>query len=64
MRANKARRIPRVVSKPTSSNPNNNKSTFGSQETSVLKQNALSWPKIAGLGIALVVAGQFFPLVD
>jgi ethanolamine permease len=25
----------------------------------VLKKNALGWPKIAGLGIALVVAGQF-----
>jgi len=25
----------------------------------VLKKSALGWPKIAGLGIALVVAGQF-----
>ena len=25
----------------------------------MLKKSALGWPKIAGLGIALVVAGQF-----
>ena len=41
------------------SDPKNNNSTFGSREISVLKKSALGWPKIAGLGIALVVAGQF-----